>query len=95
MWQVLELTRAQGLASFYEKRLRWSDYAWSLLELMQLFEASGDGPKCAETLQKLIAVRRSHGTRLEVGLLVPSSSFLSSPCSQLISALSQIGRAHV
>lgn len=27
----------QGLASFYEKRLRYSDYAWSLLELMELF----------------------------------------------------------
>lgn len=29
----------QGLASFYEKRARYSDYAWTLLELMQLFEA--------------------------------------------------------
>ena len=28
----------QGLATFYEKRQRWSDYAWSLLELMGLFE---------------------------------------------------------
>ena len=28
----------QGLASFYEKRQRWGDYACSLLELMQLFK---------------------------------------------------------
>lgn len=56
----------QGLASFYEKRQRWSDYAWTLLELMQLFERGGDAVKLAETWQKLVVVRRTHGTRLEV-----------------------------
>ncbi|KAL8292821.1 hypothetical protein RQP46_000515 [Phenoliferia psychrophenolica] len=52
----------QGLAAFYEKRQRWGDYAWAILELMQLFESSGDATKYGESLQKLIDVRRSHGT---------------------------------
>ncbi|KAM0752109.1 TPR-like protein [Meredithblackwellia eburnea MCA 4105] len=67
----------QGLASFYEKRNRWSDYAWSLQELMQLFEQSGDAIKYGESLQKFIEVRRAHGTVPELiqalSLIIPSS----------------------
>ncbi|GAA5985800.1 hypothetical protein JCM11641_006210 [Rhodosporidiobolus odoratus] len=67
----------QGLASFYEKRQRWTDYARELQGLMQLFEESQDAPQYAESLEKLLDVRRTHGTKEEVistlSLLLPSS----------------------
>ncbi|GAA5925404.1 SKI complex subunit tetratricopeptide repeat protein SKI3 [Sporobolomyces koalae] len=56
----------QGLTTFYEKRQRWSDYARGLQELMQLFIESRDAPKYAETLEKLLDVRRKHGTKEEL-----------------------------
>ncbi|BGP16261.1 hypothetical protein JCM10213_007705 [Rhodosporidiobolus nylandii] len=67
----------QGLASFYEKKQRWADYARELQGLMQLFEESQDAPKYAESLEKLLDVRRKHGTQEELietlSLLLPSS----------------------
>ncbi|KAK4701573.1 superkiller protein 3, partial [Phenoliferia sp. Uapishka_3] len=81
----------QGLAAFYEKRQRWGDYAWVILELMQLFEESGDAIKYGESLQKLIDVRRSHGTVPEVIILfrpIPGFAKLTSYSTQLIQALS-------
>ncbi|GAA5901083.1 hypothetical protein JCM6882_006112 [Rhodosporidiobolus microsporus] len=63
----------QGLASFYEKKQRWADYARELQGLMQLQDAS----KYAETLEKLLEVRRKQGTKEEVietlSLVLPSS----------------------
>ncbi|GAA5950678.1 hypothetical protein JCM3765_000575 [Sporobolomyces pararoseus] len=68
----------QGLTTFYEKRQRWSDYSKGLQELMQLFQESQDGPKYAETLEKLVDVRRKHGTKEELienlSLLLPSAT---------------------
>ncbi|GAA5820347.1 hypothetical protein JCM11251_005586 [Rhodosporidiobolus azoricus] len=67
----------QGLATFYEKGQRWSDYARELQGLMQLFEEAQDAPKYAETLEKLLDVRRKQGTKEELietlSLLLPSS----------------------
>ncbi|GAA6008264.1 hypothetical protein JCM11491_001948 [Sporobolomyces phaffii] len=67
----------QGLTTFYEKRQRWSDYARGLQELMDLFAESQDGPKYAETLEKLVDVRRKHATKEELidtlSLLLPST----------------------
>ncbi|GAA5983112.1 hypothetical protein JCM10908_000160 [Rhodotorula pacifica] len=67
----------QGLASFYEKQGRWSDYARELQQLLQGFAGSQDAPKYAETLEKLLDVRRKHGTEEEtidtLSLLLPSA----------------------
>ncbi|GJN90635.1 hypothetical protein Rhopal_003647-T1 [Rhodotorula paludigena] len=56
----------QGLASFYEKRQRWSDYSRELQGLMQLFAESQDSLKYAESLEKLLDVRRKHGSKEEL-----------------------------
>ncbi|GAA5869710.1 hypothetical protein JCM3774_003827 [Rhodotorula dairenensis] len=67
----------QGLASFYEKQGRWSDYARELQQLLQTFAESQDAAKYAETLEKLLDVRKKHGTEEEVidtlSLLLPSA----------------------
>ncbi|SGY22813.1 BQ5605_C019g08861 [Microbotryum silenes-dioicae] len=67
----------QGLASLYEKQQRWTDYAAALDQLVQQAQEAQDGPKCAESLAKLIQVRRTHGTTAELAqvlsLLLPSS----------------------
>ncbi|GAA5887775.1 hypothetical protein JCM5296_001762 [Sporobolomyces johnsonii] len=76
----------QGLTTFYEKRQRWADYARGLQELMQLFAESQDAPKYAESLEKLLDVRRKHGTKEE---LIESLSHLlpSSPSYPLLRSL--------
>nr|ASF90201.1 hypothetical protein SPAR04661 [Bartheletia paradoxa] len=67
----------QGLSNFYEKRELWDKYADVLQKLIELFNDAGDAPKCAEMLQKFIALRRSHGSRSEImsaiSLLLPTS----------------------
>ncbi|GAA5931798.1 hypothetical protein JCM3775_000045 [Rhodotorula graminis] len=76
----------QGLATFYEKRQRWTDYARELQGLMQLFSDSQDAAKYAETLEKLLDVRRKHGTKDE--LIETLHYFLpSSPSHALLRAL--------
>ncbi|GAA6060942.1 hypothetical protein JCM10212_003850 [Sporobolomyces blumeae] len=68
----------QGFTTFYEKRQRWGDYARGLQELMQLFVESQDATKYAESLEKLVDVRRKHGTKEELidtlSYLLPSAT---------------------
>ncbi|BGP48364.1 Superkiller protein 3 [Rhodotorula kratochvilovae] len=76
----------QGLASFYEKKQRWTDYARELQGLMQLFAERQDAPKYAESLEKLLDVRRKYGTKDE--LIETLHYFLpSSPSHALLHAL--------
>ncbi|KDR75408.1 hypothetical protein GALMADRAFT_98862 [Galerina marginata CBS 339.88] len=60
----------QGIANFYERREEWDKQANTFIQLLNLFTQSQDAIKCAETLQKLIALYRKHGTpsQLIVGL---------------------------
>ncbi|GAA5824943.1 hypothetical protein JCM3770_006714 [Rhodotorula araucariae] len=76
----------QGLASFYEKKQRWTDYARELQGLMQLFADSQDATKYAEALEKLLDVRRKFGTKDE---LIETLHYLlpSSPSHALLRAL--------
>lgn len=67
----------QGLSKFYERIQAWDKYVNTLDELIQLFMASGDASKTAETLQRLIQARREHGNVLQLvdalTLLLPES----------------------
>ncbi|KIM45167.1 hypothetical protein M413DRAFT_333246 [Hebeloma cylindrosporum] len=56
----------QGLCSFYERKKELGKQADALASLMQLFNKLKDAVKCAETLQKLVALRRKNGTLQEV-----------------------------
>ncbi|KAF9529299.1 superkiller protein 3 [Crepidotus variabilis] len=56
----------QGLSSFYEKREQWGKYAETLVRLAKLFDKSQDAVKCAENVQKLVALRRKQGSRPEL-----------------------------
>ncbi|PPQ64992.1 hypothetical protein CVT26_015701, partial [Gymnopilus dilepis] len=56
----------QGLANFYERREEWDRQADTLIQLLELFNKSQDATKCAETLQKLVALYRKHGSRSQL-----------------------------
>ncbi|KAM0791144.1 hypothetical protein ACM66B_005630 [Microbotryomycetes sp. NB124-2] len=72
-----QLLARQGLVAFYEKRLRWSDCDQALNELLDVCAQAQDAQKYAETLQKLLDIRRAHGSRQQLiqvlTLLLPSS----------------------
>ncbi|KAG9316442.1 superkiller protein 3 [Chiua virens] len=78
----------QGISQLYDKNERWDAYSETLEHIMDMFAKSGDVTKCAETLQKLIATRREHGTRQQV---VSALSYLlpDSPLSATFSSLPQ------
>ncbi|KAF8160990.1 TPR-like protein [Crassisporium funariophilum] len=61
-----QLLAWQGISKLYERTEKWDKYAETLIELMNLYESSQDAVKCAETLQKLIAVQRTHGSRSQL-----------------------------
>lgn len=71
----------QGLCKLYESSQKWDKYAESLESLAPLFAKASDAVKCAETLQKLIQLRRDHYGSAEVAdalaLLLPDSPFYS------------------
>ncbi|CAA7259262.1 unnamed protein product [Cyclocybe aegerita] len=56
----------QGIANFYEKTANWEKQVDALIQLMNLFNTAQDAIKCAETLQKLIALYRKHGTQQQL-----------------------------
>ncbi|KAK4051115.1 Superkiller protein 3 [Microbotryomycetes sp. JL221] len=72
-----QLLARQGLVAFYEKRQRWQECDRALNELLDVCRQAQDATKYAETLQKLIDVRRAHGSKEELiqvlSLLLPSS----------------------
>ncbi|KAL4262302.1 TPR-like protein [Pleurotus pulmonarius] len=60
-----EVTLAwQGLTKFYERTERWDDCVASLEKQAILYQS--DVTKCAEAIQKLIFIRRNHGTRAQL-----------------------------
>ncbi|KAI0633616.1 TPR-like protein [Trametes polyzona] len=69
----------QGLSQVYEAAQKWPEYAKLLEKLAHLHATSNDAPKCAETVQKLIELRRDErkSSRLELAealsLLLPES----------------------
>ncbi|KAI0305418.1 TPR-like protein [Multifurca ochricompacta] len=83
----------QGLCKAYERGQKWEESANSLLELAKIFGNSEDATKCAETIQRLIDLRREHGSRRQA---CPPSTFLSDalllylPDSPLYSILSTL-----
>ncbi|KIJ67566.1 hypothetical protein HYDPIDRAFT_174010 [Hydnomerulius pinastri MD-312] len=56
----------QGISKLYERTQRWDAFIETLEHMMQIFSASGDATKCAETLQKLIDIQRENGTRQQI-----------------------------
>lgn len=56
----------QGITRLYEAKQDWNKHAECLVKLSMLFNKSQDAIKCAESLQKLIAVRRNHGNQREL-----------------------------
>ncbi|KAH9083896.1 TPR-like protein [Lactarius deliciosus] len=71
----------QGLSKAYERGQKWNEYANILTELAALFGNSGDATKCAETIQKLVDLRREHGSGTQLSdalsLYLPDSPFYS------------------
>ncbi|KAH9978973.1 TPR-like protein [Lactifluus volemus] len=56
----------QGLSKVYERSQKWDEYANTLLEIATLFGNADDATKCAETVQKLIDLRRDQGSRRQL-----------------------------
>ncbi|KAH7923951.1 TPR-like protein [Leucogyrophana mollusca] len=69
----------QGISKLYEQTRRWDELAESLGHMMSIFSDSNDATKCAEALQRLIDIRRDHGTRQQVvqalKLILPQSPY--------------------
>ncbi|KAI9449401.1 TPR-like protein [Lactarius psammicola] len=71
----------QGLSKAYERGQKWDKYANILAELATLFGNAGDATKCAETIQKLVGLRRDHGSDTQLSdalsLYLPDSPLYS------------------
>ncbi|KAI0743910.1 TPR-like protein [Daedaleopsis nitida] len=77
-----QLLAWQGLSRFYEEtRGEWHERVKVFERLAQLHAKANDAAKCAESIQKIIEIRRDteHGTRPELAdalaLLLPGSPF--------------------
>lgn len=68
----------QGLWKAYQRGQKWDKCAETLLELAILFANSDDATKCADAVQKLIDLRREHGSRRQLidalSLYLPDST---------------------
>ncbi|KAI8969575.1 TPR-like protein [Trametes punicea] len=69
----------QGISQLYEKQENWAEYANTLERLARLYAAANDATKCAESVQKLVDLRRQpeRGSRMQLAealsLLLPES----------------------
>ncbi|KIY52714.1 hypothetical protein FISHEDRAFT_69529 [Fistulina hepatica ATCC 64428] len=67
----------QGISQLYERTGKWEKYAGSLLRLAVMYIDTPE--KCAETLQKYIALQRERGTPTQISqalrLLLPGSEY--------------------
>ncbi|KAF8270248.1 TPR-like protein [Lactarius quietus] len=76
-WQVSSPFPLLGQLKVYERGQKWSEYANVLVELATLFGNSGDATRCAETVQKLVELRREHGSTSQLSdtlsLYLPNS----------------------
>ncbi|CAE6416415.1 unnamed protein product [Rhizoctonia solani] len=72
-----QLLAWRGIEKIQETMKRWDDLDETLEKEIEIASNSGDAIKVAEFLQKLIAIRREHGSILEVvnalSLLLPES----------------------
>ncbi|KAJ7072456.1 TPR-like protein [Mycena amicta] len=81
-----QLLAWQGLSKFYERTEQWTEYAETIRHLLDLYAQSHDAPKCAEAIEKLVALRREKGSSTE--LIEALSLLLSeSPFHALLSTL--------
>ncbi|PWN47052.1 TPR-like protein [Violaceomyces palustris] len=71
----------QGLEKFYSSRKKWDECVKVLLKQVELFHLQGEPTKCAEAFQRLLAVQREEGSRLQraetLSLLLPDSPYYS------------------
>ncbi|KZW00293.1 TPR-like protein [Exidia glandulosa HHB12029] len=76
-----QLLAWQGLTKFYERTERWEDHVNGLHEQLRLFCKAEDATKCAEVVQRVIDIRRAHGTPMQVvealKLMLPTSPYYS------------------
>ncbi|CDS02072.1 related to antiviral protein SKI3 [Sporisorium scitamineum] len=74
-----QLLAWQGLQKFYDQRKSWDKLRDVLYTLLDLYNDAGDATKCAETLQRLLALEREEGGRKRVidtlSLLLPDSKY--------------------
>ncbi|TFK25481.1 superkiller protein 3 SKI3 [Coprinopsis marcescibilis] len=74
-----QLLARQGLVKFYERTSAWDRLVPCLLELADAYLKGNDVVKLAETLQRLLQIRRTQGTKLELVdvllLFLPGSRF--------------------
>lgn len=74
-----QLTPLQGLSKVYETAEKWEQYGETLEKLAHLFAKADNATKCAESLQKLIQLRRERGDPLQVAdmlfFVLPGSPF--------------------
>ncbi|CAE6511205.1 unnamed protein product [Rhizoctonia solani] len=72
-----QLLAWRGIEKIQERTERWDDLDETLEKEIEIASNSGDATKVAEFLQKLIAIRRQHGSVLEIvnalSLLLPES----------------------
>lgn len=77
--QPTQLLAWQGLQKFYDQRKSWDKLRDVLHQLLDLYNDAGDAIKCAETLQRLLALEREEGGRKLVidtlSLLLPDSKY--------------------
>ncbi|EIN11575.1 superkiller protein 3 SKI3 [Punctularia strigosozonata HHB-11173 SS5] len=89
--KAIELNRDQplawqGLVKLYERTERWDDLHDTVQALADLWAKSKDAVKCAENLQKLVDLRRDHGSSQDV--VTALSNFLpDSPYYDTLSLL--------
>ncbi|KAA1474268.1 superkiller protein 3 [Dentipellis sp. KUC8613] len=71
----------QGLSKVYERLQQWDQYYETLYGLARLFSKVDDCTKCAETIQKIVDLRRDKGSSAELtealSLYLPESPFYS------------------
>ncbi|OBZ66566.1 Superkiller protein 3 [Grifola frondosa] len=62
-----QLLAWQGISQLYDQTHNWTKYVETLEHLSRLFAKANDAVKCAETLQKIIELRRDpeRGTRMQ------------------------------
>ncbi|OSD01253.1 TPR-like protein [Trametes coccinea BRFM310] len=69
----------QGIMQLYEKQENWEEYVKTLRKIARLYATANEAVKCAETVQKLIELRRQadKGDRMQLAealsLLLPDS----------------------
>ncbi|KDQ57736.1 hypothetical protein JAAARDRAFT_35420 [Jaapia argillacea MUCL 33604] len=56
----------QGLSKYYERTKKWDRYGEVLDQMMRIFVTSNDCVKCAETVQKIVELKRENASRTQI-----------------------------